>query len=112
MIVPLLQCQAADSRRLAFSTLAYGQEISGLQPGQPLAVFGLTMAMESVLARGTFGGFRRVFGVKTGSMDIDLGLQFHAAQPLRDLPARTVAGDHGFLDINRSSRLDASRSRG
>ena len=71
VITPLLQCQAADQRRLAFSTLAYRQELNALKPGDTLAVFGLTMAMENVLVRGTFNGFRRVFGLRAGSLDVD-----------------------------------------
>jgi hypothetical protein len=69
-IVPLLQCQAADSGRLAFSTLAYGAEIEKIIPGQTVAVFGLTMKMEDVLVRGKFRDVTRSRGIRTGSVDI------------------------------------------
>jgi len=69
-ILPLLQCQAADSRRLAFSTMAYGKELEKIAPGQTVAIFGLTMKMEDVLVRGTFKGAFRSRGIRTGSVDI------------------------------------------
>ncbi|MCE5263221.1 MAG: hypothetical protein LLG97_06780 [Deltaproteobacteria bacterium] len=70
-LVPVLQCQAADSRRLVFSPLAFGRELKELRPGMPIAVLGLTMAMEDVLVRGAFAGFRRFRGVTLGALDID-----------------------------------------
>jgi hypothetical protein len=70
-IIPIIQCQASDSRRLVFSPLAFRPELKNLKRGMPLAVFGLTMAMEDVLARGTFKGFRRYRGITLGCLDID-----------------------------------------
>ncbi len=70
-IVPLIQCQAASSSRLAFSPMAYGDEIKGLQPGAHLAVFGLTMQMEDVLVRGVFGGYKGLGPARLGVLDID-----------------------------------------
>lgn len=70
-IIPLLQCQAADSRRLVFSTLAYGDELCQVPEGETVAVFGITMKMENVMVRGRFNRFCRVRGIKTGSIDIN-----------------------------------------
>ena len=42
-----------------------------LKPGMPIAVLGLTMAMEDVLVRGAFAGFRRFRGITLGALDID-----------------------------------------
>lgn len=70
-IVPLLQCQASDSRRLVFSTLAYGREIGRIPAGSTVAVFGLTMKMEDVLIRGTYTGVTRRRMLSVGSVDID-----------------------------------------
>jgi hypothetical protein len=70
-IVPVLQCQAAGSRRLVFSSLAYREELKRIPQGQTVAVFGLTMKMEDVLVRGTFAGFSKKFGLEAGSVDID-----------------------------------------
>lgn len=71
VIVPVIQCQAADSTRLAFSTLAYSDELKRLSPGLAVAVFGLTMDMEDVLVRGVFAGFRRTRGIMLGCLDIN-----------------------------------------
>jgi hypothetical protein len=70
-IIPLIQCQAADSTRLAFSPLAYHEELSALRQGSSVAIFGLTMEMENVLVRGVFIGFGKRRGVTLGCMDIN-----------------------------------------
>ncbi len=70
-IVPLLQCQAAGSRRLAFSTMAYGKELEKIKPDQTVAVFGMTMKMEDVMIRGTFRDVVRSRGIQTGTVDIE-----------------------------------------
>jgi hypothetical protein len=69
-IIPLIQCQAADSTRLAFSPLAYHEELGALRQGLSVAIFGLTMEMEDVLIRGVFAGFGKHRGVTLGSVDI------------------------------------------
>ena len=70
VIIPLIGCQAADSTRLAFSPLAFGEELKAIRPGATVAVFGLTMEMEDVLVRGTFSGFERHRGITLGCVDI------------------------------------------
>ena len=70
-IVPLIQCQAADSRRLVFSPLAFKDELRRIPEATPVAVFGLTMAMEDVLIRGTFRGYQRTIGLALGVIDIE-----------------------------------------
>jgi len=71
VIVPLLACQAADSTRLAFSPLAYRDELQGLKKGMSVAVFGLTLEMEDVLVRGKFGGFDTYRKITLGTINID-----------------------------------------
>jgi hypothetical protein len=70
-LVPVVQCQAADSRRLAFAPLAFGRELRRIEPGTEVAVFCLTMGMEDVLIRGTFRGFKRHRLVTLGTVDIE-----------------------------------------
>lgn len=70
-LVPVIQCQAADSRRLAFAPLAFGRELQEIAAGTQVAVFGLTMGMEDVLVRGPFRGFRRFRGIRLGTVDIE-----------------------------------------
>ncbi len=69
-IVPVIQCQAADSRRLAFHPMAFGGELMTIPTNSTVALFGLTMKMEDVLVRGVFRGFRRAAGLKLGTIDI------------------------------------------
>ncbi len=71
VIIPLLQCQAADSRRLVYHPGAYANELLSIKEGTDVAVFGLTLAMQDVLVRGKFAGYKRQQAVKLGSMDID-----------------------------------------
>ena len=71
VIVPVIQCQAADSRRLAFSPIAFKDELKRIPKETPVAVFGLTMGMEDVLIRGIFRGYRRTIGLTIGTIDIE-----------------------------------------
>ncbi len=70
-IVPVIQCQAAGSRRLAFSTLAYGDELAPIKQGMQVAVFGMSMQMEDVLVRGTFRGYDRVRLQRLGVIELE-----------------------------------------
>ena len=71
VIIPVIQCQAADSRRLAFHPGAFGAELNMLKEGMTAAIFCLTMQMEDVLVRGIFNGYSRYRGVNLGTLDID-----------------------------------------
>jgi hypothetical protein len=71
VIVPVLQCQAVDSRRLAFSPVAFKDELIRISKGTQVAVFGLTMGMEDVLIRGCFRGYKRTMGLTLGTIDIE-----------------------------------------
>ena len=70
-IIPLIQCQAAGSTRLAFSPAAYKDELAALHKGINVAIFGLTMDMEDVLVRGVFTGLEKRRGVTLGCVDIN-----------------------------------------
>ena len=71
VFVPVIQCQAADSRRLVFSPIPFKDELIRISEETQVAVFGLTMGMEDVLIRGTFRGYRRTIGLKLGTIDIE-----------------------------------------
>jgi len=71
VIIPVIQCQAADSRRLAFAPYAFKEELIRISRGTQVAVFGLTMEMEDVLIRGTFRGYKRTMGLTLGTVDIE-----------------------------------------
>lgn len=90
MLIPILQCQAADSRRLVFSPQAFGSDLKSLKPGMPLAVLGLTMAMEDVLVRGTFAGYGRCRGIALGRLDIDWVYNSMPPKPGRIYPEEEI----------------------
>lgn len=70
-VVPLVQCQLADARRLAFSPLAYKDELMQIAAGQDVAVFCMSFEAEDVVVRGKFGGYNKYRGVSLGTVDID-----------------------------------------
>lgn len=70
-LVPVVQCQAADSGRLFFFCFPYGRELAAIPEGAPVAVFGLTMVMENVLIRGKFTRKKKIMGLSLAVVDID-----------------------------------------
>jgi hypothetical protein len=70
-IIPIIQCQASDSRRLVFSTLAFHDELQTFTANTTVGIFGLNLKMQSVFVRGVFRGFNRFRGVTLGVLDID-----------------------------------------
>jgi len=70
-IIPLIQCQAADSRRLVFSPIAYRKELKAIPKGSTVAVYCLNMSMENVLVRGQFLGFNSYHAISLGGIDLD-----------------------------------------
>ena len=70
-IIPVIQCQAADSRRLVFSSLAFQDELQEVTPETSIGIFGLNLKMQSVFVRGIFRGFKRYRWTNLGVLDID-----------------------------------------
>lgn len=70
-IVPVIQCQAADSCRLAFCPSVYANELEHIPDSTTVAVHGLTMAMESVLIRGRLNAAERFRGIRLRTIDIE-----------------------------------------
>lgn len=71
LITPVVQCQAADSGRLAFHPGAFGDELKRLEAGSTVSLLCLSMEMESVMVRGVFEGFDRYAGVTLGLVSIE-----------------------------------------
>ena len=69
-LIPVLQCRAADSGRLAFAASPYEEDLAAIPRGATVALFAMTMQMEDILMRGTYNGIRRYRGVRLGTMDI------------------------------------------
>jgi hypothetical protein len=70
VIIPAVQCQASDSRRLVFSTLPFRNELRAIPADTTMAIFGLNLKMQSVLVRGVFTGFQSYRGMEMGVVDI------------------------------------------
>ena len=71
VIIPLLQCQAADNNRVVFHPGTYTNELLSLKEGTDVAILGLTLEMQDVLVRGKFTGFRKFQAIKLGSIEVD-----------------------------------------
>ena len=71
VIIPCIQAQAADSRRIAISGLHYGDELRAIPDGRQVALFGMTLDMEDILLRGSWTGFRRHGVAELAAIDID-----------------------------------------
>jgi hypothetical protein len=81
-LIPIIQCQAADSTRLVFSSHAYQEELAEIPVGTEVAVHCLNLQMQSVLIRGTYNGFQRHRLFKVGTVDIDW--VYNSMPPIHD----------------------------
>jgi hypothetical protein len=70
-IIPIIQAQAADAGRVIFSTGAYQRDLEAIPDRANLAIFGMSLDMETVLMRGEFQGIRRFAGFRCGSVLVD-----------------------------------------
>ena len=71
VIIPLLQCQAADNNRVVFHPGTYTNELLSIKEGTDVAILGLTLEMQDVLIRGKFAGFKKFQTIKLGSVEVD-----------------------------------------
>lgn len=81
-IIPIIQCQAADSRRLAFSPLAFEQDLNLVPDSAEVAVFCLNLKMQSVLVRGVYQKPSRFRGIKLATVDINW--VYNSMPPIHD----------------------------
>lgn len=70
-IIPVIQCRAASSGTIVFSPAAYSGEMKKIPAGTDVAVFAMTLGMESVLVRGNFTGYSRSNFIKRGTVEVD-----------------------------------------
>lgn len=70
-IIPVIQCQASDSRRLVFYAGAFKDEFVKIPAGSDVAVFCVSTTLESILTRGKFLGTRKYGKIKLGIIDIE-----------------------------------------
>jgi len=70
-LLPVFGTQASDSRRLALNPGYFKKELENIPEGSDVAVFALSLKLESVLVRGKFSGSRKYNGLKLNIVDID-----------------------------------------
>jgi hypothetical protein len=58
-VVPIIQGQSAQSNRIVFRNVPYGELLEELQPGQKVGILAFAMTMEDILVKGAFSGFDR-----------------------------------------------------
>ena len=70
-LIPVLQCQAVDSRRLAFSKGMYKEDLTAIPDGAKVAVFTMNFNMESILVRGIYHAENPSLFGSVATVDID-----------------------------------------
>jgi len=70
-IIPAIQAQSLDGRRVVFSTSVYKDEIDAIPNGTGMAVFAMALTMEDVLLRGIYRKAGIVGGVKAGVVEVE-----------------------------------------
>lgn len=61
-LVPIIQGQAAGGGRILFTAKPYDKDLAGLKNGAKASVYAVNLAMEAVLVKGTFTGFKHGIG--------------------------------------------------
>lgn len=71
VVLPVIQTQALDAKRLVFALGAFSEELRKIPSGVRMAVFGMSFDMETVLMRGEYAGIQRVAGIPSGVVTVD-----------------------------------------
>jgi hypothetical protein len=71
VIIPTIQAQIAGTAHILFSTGAFREDLQALPLGATVALFGMSLEMEDVLLRGEFQGFRRIAGIRCGTIQVN-----------------------------------------
>ncbi|MHB8134612.1 MAG: pyridoxamine 5'-phosphate oxidase family protein [Anaerolineaceae bacterium] len=71
IVFPAIQAQSANSKQILFTTSVFSEYVSKIKAGTRMALYGMSLDMETVLVRGEFKGYSRKAGILTGMLDID-----------------------------------------
>jgi len=71
LIFPAIQAQSANPKQILFTTSVFSEYISNIKAGTRMALYGMSLDMETVLVRGEFKGYSRKAGILTGKLDVD-----------------------------------------
>ncbi len=67
-IIPVIQSQTSGRENVLFSTTAFGEELTQIPKGIPVAFFCMSFSMETVLLRGVYQGISRRAGLECGGL--------------------------------------------
>ncbi len=70
-VLPVVPARPAGRSRLVLTASVFRSELQSLPAGTPVAVLALNLQMESVMVRGTLGGFRGLPGIKSSILNLD-----------------------------------------
>lgn len=71
VVLPVIQTQALDAKRVVFALGAFSEELRKIPAGVRMAVFGMSFDMETVMMRGEYAGIQHVAGIPSGVVSID-----------------------------------------
>lgn len=71
VVLPVIQTQALDAKRVVFALGAFSEELRKIPTGVRMAVFGMSFDMETVMMRGEYAGIQRVAGIPSGVVSVD-----------------------------------------
>jgi len=71
VVLPVIQTQALDAKRVVFALGAFSEELRKIPAGVRMAVFGMSFDMETVMMRGEYAGIQSVAGIPSGVVSID-----------------------------------------
>ncbi len=70
-LIPFVQCLTIDSGKIVFYAKSLGDHQQQIEANMEIEVFCLKTTLESVLVRGRFAGFKSIYGIVVGVIDID-----------------------------------------
>jgi hypothetical protein len=88
-----LRCATYGPSRLMLAPGAFGADLKKIEDGAAVAIFALNLNLESVLVRGRFAGYRRAFGTRAATLEMDWvynSMPFKHGQIFPSQPLRAV----------------------
>ena len=94
VVFPAIQAQSVNANQIIFSTAVFPQFTSQLIKGSRIALYGMSLNMETVLVRGEFQGFKRLAGMLVGVLNIDWVYNSMPPVPGQIYPPPTTGNNH------------------
>ncbi|MDD5647729.1 MAG: hypothetical protein PHY03_02225 [Dehalococcoidia bacterium] len=71
VIIPVMQAQTVGSGSIIFSSSVYVKELKLISQDMVVAIFCMSLDMQTVLLRGVFKGFKTIAGLECGRINVD-----------------------------------------